>query len=576
MARGVNAARYPDGLQIADERRPVTDRSYGAEVATVPHSRRKGLGAFYTPPPMAQALVNWAVQDAQDRVMDGSFGGLAFLSAAHHRLAALGAYQPDVQLYGCDYDREAFSAARSFAAGGATLVRKDFLAVRPGQDLPRVEAVVGNPPYVRYHSWKTSREKGREIAAAHGVQLTRLASSWAPLLIHAADFVAPGGRLAQVLPAELVHAQYADQVLEYFCQRFHRVVVAMFDAQVFPGAQEEVVLLFADGRGQSPAPGVEVLSFDDLHELRIREEPGEALRVDEEHKLLAGLLSGAAVELYDQLRGESARTLGEFASVDIGAVTGANEWFVRPLHAVQGLDSDLARPAISKATHVPGARFGADDLAAMDEAGVPARMLVLNAHHARRKAVQELVAQGEAKGVHTRYKTRIRNPWWVLPPSQVASSPELFLTYMSSEMPRLVTNEVAALSTNTVHGARLRNGADPAALAAAFYSSLTMLSAELVGRSYGGGVLKLEPSEAERLVVAVPTPGCARMLDDVDRLVRERRYDDVQDLVDRAVLCEGLGVAAEDIGLLRGAVERLRGRRRARARRRPADLRKAS
>jgi adenine-specific DNA-methyltransferase len=516
---------------------------------------------------MAQALVDWAVRDSQDRVLDGSFGGLVFLSAAHTRLAALGVNEPGVQLYGCDYDHQAFKAAQPFAAHGATLLRRDFLSTRPGRDLPRTEAVVGNPPYVRYHGWTTSREQGREIAAAHGVHLTRLASSWAPLLIHAADFVAPGGRLAQVLPAELVHAQYADRVLECMCQRFGRVIVAMFDSHVFPGAQEEVVLLFAEGRGESPAPGVEVLSFNDLDELSIPDEPGESLRVDSDHKLLVGLLDDGALELYDGLRGGRTTTLGELAAVDIGAVTGANDWFVRPVGDVQGLHADVARPAISKAAHVSGARFGRDDLAAMDEAGAPARMLVLEARHVRHRAIRELVAQGEAAGLHTRYKTRIRDPWWALPNSQVSSPPDLFLTYMSSEMPRLVTNEAAVLSTNTVHGARLHNGTDPAALAAAFYSSLTMLSAELVGRSYGGGVLKLEPSEAERLVVPVPAPGYARMLGDVDRLVRARRYGEVQDLVDRVALGEGLGVTGEDIGLMRRAVDRLRGRRRTRARR---------
>ncbi len=521
---------------------------------------------------MAQTLVDWAVRDVHDRVLDASFGGLVFLSAAHRRLTALHAEQPDPQLYGCDCDPDAFTAARSLANAGATLLRRDFLAVRAGTELPRVEAVVGNPPYVRYHGWTTSRERGREIAASHGVQLTRLASSWAPLLIHAVDFVAPGGRLAQVLPAELVHAQYADQLLECLCQRFRRVVIAMFDAQVFPGAQEEVVLLFADGRGDGPAPGVEVLSSIDLDELAIPSEPVDALRIEGDHKLLAGLLDGAAVELYDCLHRDVATTLGDLGSVDIGAVTGANAWFVRPVAALHGLAEDVARPAISKAAHVAGARFASDDLAAMDEAGAPARMLVLEAHHAGREAVRELVAQGEAEGIHTRYKTRIRDPWWVLPASQVASSPDLFLTYMSADVPRLVTNDIGALSTNTVHGVRLRNGTDPSALAAAFYSSLTMLSAEMVGRSYGGGVLKLEPSEAERLVVPVPVERHARMLDDVDRLVRARRYDDLQQLVDRIVLSDELGVSGEDIGLLRKAVDRLRGRRRGRSRVRRADL----
>ena len=240
-------------------------------------------------------------------------------------------------------------------------------------------------------------ERGREIAASHGVQLTRLASSWAPLLIHAVDFVAPGGRLAQVLPAELVHAQYADQLLKCLCQRFRRVVIAMFDAQVFPGAQEEVVLLFADGRGDGPAPGVEVLSSIDLDELAIPSEPVDALRIEGDHKLLAGLLDGAAVELYDCLHRDVATTLGDLGSVDIGAVTGANAWFVRPVAALHGLAEDVARPAISKAAHVAGARFASDDLAAMDEAGAPARMLVLEAHHAGREAVRGLLLRARPR-----------------------------------------------------------------------------------------------------------------------------------------------------------------------------------
>ena len=39
------------------------------------------------------------------------------------------------------------------------------------------------------------------------------------------------------------------------------------------------------------------------------------------------------------------------------------------------------------------------------------------------------------------------------------------------------------------------------ALAASLYKYLTAASAEIDGRSYGGGVLELEPTEAERLLV---------------------------------------------------------------------------
>ena len=120
----------------------------------------------------------------------------------------------------------------------------------------------------------------------------------------------------------------------------------------------------------------------------------------------------------------------------------------------------------------------------MDEEDLPARMLVIGAEsYAHPPVLGALIAQGEQAGVHERYKCRIRSPWWSLPASQVASPPHLFLTYMASEVPRLVINDAQALSTNTVHGVRLHNGTNPTDLVVAFYSSLTLLSAELVGRS---------------------------------------------------------------------------------------------
>jgi adenine-specific DNA-methyltransferase len=543
-------------------------RSFRSFVPVSAPSRQKHFGAFYTPEAMAAVLVDWAVRERTDTVLDPSFGGLVFLGEADRRLRALGAERPERQLYGSDLDEQAFTEAADVAGHGATLVHRDFLRIAPGgRLLPRVSAVVGNPPYVRYQTFREGREHGRVIAARHGVHLTRLASSWAPLLIHAADFVAPGGRLAQVLPAELIHAQYAEQVLGCICAGFSRVIVAMFDEHVFPGAQEEVVLLFAEGRDDGPAPGVEVISSANLSDLQIPDAPGAAMHVSPEQKLLAGLLDPAAVATYDRLRtSDLTRLLGELASVDIGAVTGANDFFVRSASELAHVPQDWLRPAISKAAHVPGARLSQSDVAAMDERGLPARLLVIEPKaYAHTRVVAELIAQGERAGVHERYKCRIRSPWWSLPDSQVASPPHLFLTYMASEVPRLAVNEAQALSTNTVHGVRLQNGTDPACLAASFYSSLTMLSAELVGRSYGGGVLKLEPTEAERLVLPRPSARHGRLLNAVDDSLRARRYDELQAAVDQAVLVEDLGVSAEDVAALRGAVARLRGRRRARA-----------
>ncbi len=538
-----------------------------------PPSRRKHLGAFYTPRNMAAVLVDWAIRSSDDTVLDPSFGGLVFLTEAERRLGELGSRYPARQLYGCDLDEEASAGARTLAAKGATVVHRDFLRTAPGgRVLPRATAVVGNPPYVRYQTFQEGRERGRAIAARHGVHLTALASSWAPLLIHAADFVSPGGRLAQVLPAELIHAQYAEQVLESICAGFGRVVVVLFDEHVFPGAQEEVVLLLAEGRACGPAPGVEIVTTGNVNDLEVPTAPTTGKLVDPRRKLLLGLVDPEAIALCDRLMETGlSTTLGSLASVDIGAVTGANDFFVRPAVELSEVPDTWLRPTVSKAAHVRGARITQEDFAAMDESRIANRMLVIAGDSSVDGTVADLIAEGERNGVHKRYKCRIRTPWWSLPPRQVARPPELFLTYMASKVPRLVVNEAQALSTNTVHGVKLLNGADPAAVAASFYSSLTMLSAELVGRSYGGGVLKLEPTEAERLAIPRPAVGHKRLLRTVDELVRGRRYDELQTVVDEAILVEDLGIAREHAALLRSAAASLRSRRSSRAARRSAD-----
>ncbi len=72
------------------------------------------------------------------------------------------------------------------------------------------------------------------------------------------------------------------------------------------------------------------------------------------------------------------------------------------------------------------------------------------------------------------------------------------------ESPRVI--HAGAVAPNTLHLVRLRPdcGVHILDLAAAWQTSLTALSCELEGHSLGGGMLKLEPTEARRMVIAMP------------------------------------------------------------------------
>jgi adenine-specific DNA-methyltransferase len=285
-------------------------------------------------------------------------------------------------------------------------------------------------------------------------------------------------------------------------------------------------------------------------------------------KLLVQLLSHETQELYDNLAVHvRTHALGTMASVDIGAVTGANDFFVLRRGEEPDLAEELIRPAVSKAIHIRGARFGADDLVRLQDAGARCLLFVSGKHtsQALLATARGYLHRGEQAGIPARYKCRVRTPWHAVPLPK-HGAPDLFLTYCSAEFPRMVVNAAAALHTNTVHGVKLRSGDDPHAFAAGFYNSLTLLSAELVGRSYGGGVLKLEPTEAESLLLPPIPRETASELTRVDELLRGRDLIGVLDIIDRIVLMDGLGLTAHEVGLLRSGADRLRARRQARNR----------
>jgi hypothetical protein len=146
--------------------------------------------------------------------------------------------------------------------------------------------------------------------------------------------------------------------------------------------------------------------------------------------------------------------------------------------------------------------------------------------------------------------------------------PDLFLTYMSNIAPRLVVNEAKATHTNTVHGVFLSNSLIAEPLAAAFLNSATLLSAEIEGRSYGGGVLKLEPGEAVKVLVPRLTGRVSELLSaampKLDKLVRGGEIDEASLVADRIVFGKKIAVAKRE--KIQSVLHALRARRLGRSR----------
>ncbi|MCG5432968.1 N-6 DNA methylase [Mycobacterium sp. MYCO198283] len=520
---------------------------------------RKSRGAFFTPPLLAQFVARWAVRSPGDAVLEPSCGDAAFLAAAAARLDALGA-PADAVLHGIEIHPPSAAAARQrVAAAGRTAAVEvaDFFGV-PSER--RFDAVLGNPPYVRYQDHAgAARAASRAAALRAGVGLTALASTWAAATVHAAEFLRPGGRLGLVLPAELLTVNYAADVRRYLMRRFGRVRLVMFTERVFPGVLEEVVLLLADDAlaagGTDHAELHQVSSVAELHE----ELSSHRWWPDDSGaKWTPALVPSDALASYTAaVAGPSFVTLHEWGETTLGAVTGRNGFFaLSPARAAElRLRADeTLRLSPPGSRHLRGLSMTTAGWRALGDAG-SATLLFRPGADIRAMSVgaRRYIAHGVAAGVDRAYKCRVRNPWWQVP---VGPPADLLLTYMNADTPRLTTNAAAAVHLNSVHGVYLRAAHAAwgrALLPVASLNSVTLLGAELVGRAYGGGLLKLEPREADLLPVPAPAvvAGAAAALRRVTPTVRRALHAGelltAVRAVDKIVLGEVSDAARDDI-----------------------------
>lgn len=103
-------------------------------------------------------------------------------------------------------------------------------------------------------------------------------------------------------------------------------------------------------------------------------------------------------------------------------------------------------------------------------------------------------------------------------------------------------------------------------------NSVTLLGAEAVGRSYGGGMLKLEPKEADLLPVPSPelvdrtTGELLSLVSPVTALLANGSVREAVRLVDDMLLRQGCEMGDGPISAIEAAREHMVGRRKARAR----------
>ena len=479
---------------------------------------QKHSGAYYTPEPVVANLVRWAVRKESDRLLDPSCGDGRFI-AAHQNS------------FGVEQDPSAVRVAMRRAPRGVVYEGDFFTWAASSHE--RFECAAGNPPFIRYQTFKGEiRARALGLCASLGVRFSGLTASWAPFLVATASMLKPDGRMAFVVPAAIGHAPYAAPLLEYLVRNFSTVRIIAIRTKLFPQLSEDCWLLYASGFGGRTAELC--LSVWDRF-IPSATPPGGGIWVSVQEwrdswnrRLRPYLLPSSVRELYRvAVSRPDAIRFGDIATIGIGYVSGANEFFhLRPSQAEEwSIPERLLHPTVRNGRVLPAKELTMSTIEQWWQSDDPMMLLRIPKRSRLPLGVAKYLDTDRGRRARAAYKCRMREPWYSVPDVQV---PDFFLTYMSGRMPNLVRNAAGATCTNAVHSIRARDKSAVRRLVEYWDTPFLRLSCELEGHPLGGGMLKLEPREAAQILFPPPSMKFAlssgEILEAVSTMLSWRHY----------------------------------------------------
>lgn len=534
-------------------------------------SAQKLRGGFYTPAPLVEfclgRLLSLLPSEGKLRFLEPSAGdgafveGLAAFTALSDRISEVVAVEPnELEARKCQ------GAIAQTSLAGAVEIES---AVRWGaRSDARFDAAVGNPPFLRYQFVsKSDKANIARLGKRLGVSFAGVSNLWIPVLMAALSRLRPGGAFSFVVPTELLTGLAASRLRQWAAAEFEQVRLDLFPPGSFPEVLQEVAV-FSGRRITESSRSTHLLTISE-HDSAAEELPRPHAVDPDQPNWTRYLLSPAQLQALDEAAAsEAVRSLGSLARFQVSIVTGANDFFSVTEETREEYELEAwSRPLLPRIRHAPGLLYSAADQRQAAEAGARAWLLDFSEEAEdplEFEGAADYLDEGEERKLHKRYKCRIRKPWYRVPHIERGS---LMLSKRSHRFPRVIVNEAAAYTTDTIYrGEPLEeSGVSARAISASFHSSLTLLTAELEGRSFGGGVLELVPSEIERLAVAC-TPEAADWIEDLDSVIRAGDEESLVEKTDAALARAGV-LDAEVLETLSAARLELLERRLARNRR---------
>ncbi|HEY0755658.1 MAG TPA: N-6 DNA methylase [Ktedonobacteraceae bacterium] len=508
---------------------------------------RNRAGQFATPTALALDMLNYAKlllsPEIAIQFLDPAIGTGVFIAALYRSFLQ----RQITKIVGFEID-PLFANAASNLWGNTSLQinSADFTKAEPPNNKDdRFNLVVCNPPYVRHHHLqKEEKHRLRKAAEeASGIRVSEQSGLYCHFLWLSHQWLAENGLAGWLIPSEFMNTNYGQQVRDYLLSRVTLLRVHCFmptDVQFSDALVSSSIIWFK----KSLPSGNQAIDFSYGGTLAkpelIKTVSPDLLRQVRKWNLLSIIgsaqtptkqksdptlitpptaeksLSAPAGNLQPETHIKGYK-LADLFDIKRGLATGANDFFILNHKQVveHQIPEEFLRPVL------PSSRYILADEVEADDKGNPILenplfLLVCDLPENEIKNnypfLWEYLQLGVKREINKTYLCSHRTPWY----SQEKRSVPLFVySYMgrqksaNSSPYRFLLNHSKAVATNSYHVLYPKKSLQSAIIGDAgvlhkLWEKLQNLATEnllIEGRTYGGGLHKMEPGELANVLI---------------------------------------------------------------------------
>lgn len=470
-----------------------SDHPENSHAAGQPNGAAREKGQFFTPWPVARFMAAWVTADPScTRLCDPAAGLGVFFRVAHslhpQRAFSFTGYETDSALI-----PQAVDLLNALPDCHAEMRCADFLA-EPWDE--QFDGILCNPPYLHFRRYAARVERIAVFRQHLQVDLSNLANLYALFLLKGLRQLAPHGRAAFIIPAELLNADFGVTIKQALLDdgRLRHILVFNPAERLFAGAlTTSCILLFA------PADGPEGVTFSQVDSLDALQNwspqfAAPLADLNPRHKWLAHLTPEADFDT------ANFAPLNAYAHARRGIATGDNRFFLLNLEDIHrwGLSPDDFLPCLTHAAQADVSCFTSADWENLVTAGQ--RVFLLNPAALHSTALQAYLQHGQSCGVAERFLPAHRRLWYA--PENRPPAP-LLVTVFNRRRLRFIINQTGVRNLTCFHGIYpLAGAANYFDLLAAYLLTPTALRlVQRQSRLYSEGMFKLEPNDINHTLV---------------------------------------------------------------------------